>query len=520
MTTTTSHPNLTENERTLLRQAAAWFDDHRDEFTDDLVTWVAVPSVSDTAQAAPDQPYGPDVAHMFDVAAARAHDFGLNSVNRAGHALEVRFESNGDDDASSSLGDISLVSHLDVVPAGQGWTYEPFKPFVRDGFVVGRGSSDNKTGALVDLYLLRFLKERRFAPRHALHILYGGAEETSLDDMRWYVEHVGTPHQAVITDSPFPANNAQKGHLIIRITLPAGSVLAGLNAGVAPNAVPGRAEIAWPGAAVSAVQAAVDAFAATDADLASRITVEPSADGSALSDATITVQGISGHAAFPDGTLNAIVLLAKALLGIDSTLHTLSDTDRRAAEAISTLFAGPYADGMPLAYEDDESGRTTQNLGVARPNAVNDAVELTVDIRYAVTQNGEAIERDLAGELNRFGGHITDIDRSAPFFMPKNDPRLQTLLSAYNDVLDVHEEPNAMGGGTHARVIPGAINYGPGFGDHTYVDGTPIAHRPEFLPEGRGSSHGADEWSSIEDAKTTFLIYLIGITRLDATLDA
>ncbi|KAB8287765.1 peptidase M20 [Bifidobacterium ramosum] len=521
MTTATDHPNLTETERTLLRQASAWFDDRRDEFTDDLLDWVAVPSVSDTAKAAPGAPYGPDVARMFDVAAARAHDFGLGSVNRDGHALEVRFEGVADDGqagAASLLGDISLVSHLDVVPAGQGWTFEPFKPFARDGFVVGRGSSDNKTGALIDLYLLRFLKERRFTPRHALHILYGGAEETSLDDMRWYVEHVGTPHQAVITDSPFPANNAQKGHLTIRLTLPAGDVLAGLDAGVAPNAVPGRAAVVWPGVDTAVVQAAVNAL--DDTDLRSRISVEPAAGSAASAGATITVQGVSGHAAFPDGTRNAIVLLAQALLALDGTLHVLSDADHRAAEAIATLFASPYADGTPIAYEDDESGRTTQNLGVARPNAAAGTVELTVDIRYAVTQDGAAIEQALAGELDRFGGRIDDVDRSAPFFVPKDDQRLQTLLSAYNDVLDVHEEPNAMGGGTHARVIPGALNFGPGFGAHTYADGTPIAHHPGFLPEGRGSAHGADEWTSIEDAKIAFLIYLIGITRLDATLDA
>lgn len=516
MTTAIDRPNLTDTERTLLRQAAAWFDDHRGEFTRDLLDWVAVPSVSDVTQATPGAPYGPAVARMFGIAAARAHDFGLDSIDRDGHALEIHFE-NDSDAAASSLGDISLVSHLDVVPAGQGWTYEPFKPFERDGFVVGRGSSDNKTGALIDLYLLRFLRDSGFMPRHSLHILYGGAEETSLDDMRWYVEHIGTPHQAVITDSPFPANNAQKGHLVIRIALPAGDVLSGLDAGAAPNAVPGRASIVWPGVDAAAARHAVETL---DDDLKTRITVEEVPDGTDISGAVIAVQGVSGHAAFPDGTRNAIVLLAQALLSLDETLHALSDTDRDTAKAIATLFASPYADGTPIAYEDEESGRTTQNLGLVQPGSVKNTIGLTIDIRYAVTQEGTTVERELAAELDRFGGRIVDVDRSAPFFVPKDDPRLRTLLSAYNDVLDVHEEPNAMGGGTHARVIPGALNFGPGFGAHTYADGTPIAHRPGFLPKGRGSSHGADEWSSIEDARTAFLIYLIGVTRLDATLDA
>ncbi len=39
---------------------------------------------------------------------------------------------------------IMLNSHLDVVPAGIGWTSAPFEPEVRDGRLFGRGSADAK----------------------------------------------------------------------------------------------------------------------------------------------------------------------------------------------------------------------------------------------------------------------------------------------------------------------------------------------------------------------------------------
>lgn len=39
---------------------------------------------------------------------------------------------------------IVLITHFDVVPAGEGWSFDPFKPFVKDGKVFGRGASDNK----------------------------------------------------------------------------------------------------------------------------------------------------------------------------------------------------------------------------------------------------------------------------------------------------------------------------------------------------------------------------------------
>lgn len=39
-----------------------------------------------------------------------------------------------------------LNGHVDVVPAGKGWSVEPYEGLIRNGSVYGRGSSDNKGG--------------------------------------------------------------------------------------------------------------------------------------------------------------------------------------------------------------------------------------------------------------------------------------------------------------------------------------------------------------------------------------
>lgn len=41
---------------------------------------------------------------------------------------------------------LMFLGHSDVVPAGEGWTSEPFEPYVSDGRLYGRGSTDMKGG--------------------------------------------------------------------------------------------------------------------------------------------------------------------------------------------------------------------------------------------------------------------------------------------------------------------------------------------------------------------------------------
>lgn len=47
---------------------------------------------------------------------------------------------------------VHLNGHIDVVPAGDGWTVEPFAGIVRDGRIYGRGACDMKAGIAAAVY--------------------------------------------------------------------------------------------------------------------------------------------------------------------------------------------------------------------------------------------------------------------------------------------------------------------------------------------------------------------------------
>ena len=47
---------------------------------------------------------------------------------------------------------VHLNGHFDVVPAGEGWTVDPFGGLIRDGRVYGRGTGDMKAGLASAVY--------------------------------------------------------------------------------------------------------------------------------------------------------------------------------------------------------------------------------------------------------------------------------------------------------------------------------------------------------------------------------
>lgn len=53
---------------------------------------------------------------------------------------------------------IHFTGHYDVVPAGTGWTMDPYAAVIREGKIFGRGSSDMKSGIAAQIFALEALR--------------------------------------------------------------------------------------------------------------------------------------------------------------------------------------------------------------------------------------------------------------------------------------------------------------------------------------------------------------------------
>ena len=112
-----------------------------DRLIADLRKLVEIDSVS----ARTDQrecPFGKGVRKALDTALDICGSYGFrtkNCDNMIGYA-----------EAGQGEELMGILVHLDVVPAGDGWNYEPFALTVEDGKLIGRGVTDDKGPALIN----------------------------------------------------------------------------------------------------------------------------------------------------------------------------------------------------------------------------------------------------------------------------------------------------------------------------------------------------------------------------------
>ena len=442
----------------------------------DIETLVAIRSVEDMEHAEPGKPYGPAPFEALQAAVDIAARMGMDAHNCDGNIGYA-------DIAGASPKQIAMIGHTDVVPEGTGWTFEPYQVTRKDGYLIGRGVLDDKGPTVLALYAAKFFAEQAEQAGepnpYTIRVILGNNEETDMRDVEWYIEHFEQPEFLFTPDADFPLICGEKGGY--SATIRSGriaDVIVEFDGGTVGNAVAGEA--------TALVRADAASLAPTD-----RIDVEPAGEGLAK----LTAHGIGCHAAFPEGSINAIGLLVDYLLE-----HGLCSADeRRFLEFEQILFASTDGSTLGIKSEDQRLGALTCIGGTMRTK--DGVFAQTIDSRYPESITGERITEVVGALAERYGATLTvDLDMVPSYQSPDSAP-IQTLVDTYNEFTGRNGEAYCIGGGTYARHFKCSGAFGPN---------DPLDPMPEWV----GAEHSADEGFSEEQFKRALEIYIVSLARL------
>ena len=105
---------------------------------------------------------------------------------------------------------ILLLSHIDVVPAEkERWEVDPFAGIIKDGYLYGRGTLDDKSMGIIEMMALIILKREKISLKRDLLFFASADEETGGSlGVKWGIENI-----PALKESEFALNEG--GYILI-----------------------------------------------------------------------------------------------------------------------------------------------------------------------------------------------------------------------------------------------------------------------------------------------------------------
>lgn len=459
-----------------------------DSMISDLKGLLQIPSIAGEAEG--EYPFGREVQRALEYMLNLGKSMGFEVKNVDNYGGHIDFSGSED-------GVMALVGHIDVVPEGDGWTWEPFDGTVKDGWIYGRGVQDDKGPTMVALYVMKILKDLGFKPKKTIRLILGLDEESSWDGMKYYLEHEKAPDFGIVPDADFPLVQCEKGLLEFEITrvneklaaghnAPASSkngtgksaametgalVLESLTGGSAANVVAGQAVIRISGALGSLTE--TEAWLKQQA-AGKEYEIKTAIDGGEYNgyggrgQLTVTVTGQPAHAACPERGKNAISMAMDLLR---DTAFSNEDANRLIKFYNGKIGFALDGSRIGCAMEDELSGHLTFNVGKinfdtdgSNGSGNSGGTVITVDIRYPATKSKEAVWQAMKPAVEEYGFAMNELDHIHSIYQESDNPVVKTLLEVYRKISgDTESQPTAIGGATFARAIPNCMAFGPLF---------------------------------------------------------
>ncbi len=446
----------------------------KEEMVKDLQGLIRIPSLRDLNTKAENAPFGKELRNALDYVLDMATKDGFKTRDLEGYAGVVEF---GEGDEI-----MGVLGHLDIVPIGTGWTFDPFGGEIKDGYMIGRGTQDDKGPTIAGYYAMKILKEMGFKPKKRVFLIVGCDEETGMSCMKYYNEHGEIPDFGFVPDADFPVVYGEKGIMNLSLDGDVQTKIVRLKAGERPNICIGEAAITLLGYA----QKDLFNFYLNTHHLKGEIT-------ELNGEVTYKIYGKFSHGAKPDDGINA----AWHCLNFVGSAYQ----DEFAAKT-AMLLRDWRAEPLGVKVFGSHMGYLTMNIGVVEVE--HNHAHIILDIRYPNETNDQFVFETIR---NTFESHKSElivslIQAKEPLFVNPKSTLVSTLETIYRDYSkDMTTPLLTMGGGTYARSFKNFVAFGAEF---------PTRHRPEWV----GQVHQADEGYELEQFYLATAIYAQAIYDL------
>lgn len=461
-------------------QIDKFIDAHRTEMLEDIIELCKIDSAKGSYR--PGKPYGQGCFEALHEALHIGECYGFSINNYDSYVGTI--------DLNDKEKQLDILAHLDIVPAGDGWTVtEPFEPLEKDGKLYGRGTADDKGPAIAALYAMRAVKELGIPVKKNVRLILGTDEECGSSDIEHYYSVEEEAPMTFSPDASFPVINIEKGGLHGKFSaefakseaLPR---MVSFKSGTKSNVVPSKAEALFEGLDGSDTEA----FAHTlEAELGIRFDVT-SEDGYMK----IEAFGENGHASTPWKGKNALT----GLLALIEKLPLAECGQLEKVKALNALM--PHGDwlgkNLGIAMEDEISGQLTLAFSILEIG--EESLSGEFDSRCPICSNVENTLKPAKENMKAHGIILSNDSMNPPHHVSGDSEFVQTLLRCYEMYTGNKGECVAIGGGTYVHHLKNGVAFG------------------ASMPETENRMHGPDEFAVIDELLTSAKIFAQVIVEL------
>lgn len=419
---------------------------YQNDMIESLESLVKIPSVLSPENAEEGAPFGQEIRNALNELIKLAEKLGFEVRDYDGYATVVDFGIKGKE--------IGILSHIDVVPPGNGWSKQPFVPEIENGKMYGRGTIDDKGPLVAALYAMKAVKESGLPIKNHVRHIIGCDEETGHRCIKYYLTKEKGPDLGFSPDGMFSVIHAEKGILRFQIETerelpnPTELCVTRITGGTVVNAVPNIAEV-WIGGPREQLEEIYKKFQEKIPGGTAKI-----GEGNLY----LAFPGVSAHAMQPWLGENAILSMLRFL----KDLPFADDKTREYFKNLDALFGdGWEGRNLGIACEDQLSGKLSMNLGIL--NVEEKHSELKVDIRCPVHVDLDTVWKTICLTCEKYGFRPEYWQKRPPLYVPKDAQLVQILLDVYEDVTGTREEAITIGGGTYCRDVENFVSFGPVF---------------------------------------------------------